>query len=246
MRRAGVFLSLLVCIPVLAQAGPPMLTGDPGTPGDGNWEINIAATLEKRRSESRWEAPALDLNYGLGEHIQLSYEVPWIVLSPSGEGTRSGLGNSNIGVKWRFLDEEKHGISASIKPEFEFNPPTSSADRGVVEEGTVFRLPLQMEKKLGPVTAGLEFGRAFKRKQDDAWIYGFVAGHKATERLELLGEIHGTGRPNFRMHETVFNLGAIYDLGKNYSALLSVGRSFQSAASDAPTLLLYIGMQLRL
>ncbi len=223
-----------------------MLTGDPGTPGDGKWEINIAATLEKRRSESRWEAPDLDLNYGIGEHIQLSYEVPWIVLSPEGEGTKSGLGNSTVGLKWRFLDEEKHGISMSGKGEFEFNPPTSSADRGLVDDGTVFRLPVQLEKKLGPVTAGLEFGRALKQRQSDAWIYGFVLGHKVTERLELLGEIHGTGRPNFRQHETVFNLGAIYDFGKNYAALLSAGRSFQGAASDAPTLLLYVGMQLRL
>lgn len=246
MRKTSVLLSLVVCIPVLAHAGPPMLTGDPGTPGDGKWEINIAATLEKRRSESRWEAPVLDLNYGLGERIQLTYEVPWIVLSSSGEGTMSGLGNSAAGVKWRFLDEDRHGISVSVFPQFEFNNPTSSTDRGLVDDGTVFRLPVQLEKKLGPVTAGLEFGRAFKQRQSDDWIYGFLLGHKVTEQLELLGEIHGTGRPNFREHETVFNLGAVYDLGKNYSALLSAGRSFQDAASDAPTLLLYIGMQLRL
>ncbi len=246
MRKAGVFLSLLMCIPVLAHAGPPMLTADPGTPGDGKWEINIAATLEKRRSESRWQAPDLDLNYGIGEHVQLSYEVPWIVLSPSGEGTKSGLGNSNIGLKWRFFDEEKDGISMSAKAEFEFNPPTSSADRGLVDDGTVFRLPVQLEKKLGPFIVDLEFGRAFKQRQSDDWIYGFLLGHKVTEQLELLGEIHGTGSPNFGKHETVFILGAIYDLGKDYSALLSAGRSFQGASSDAPTLLLYIGMQLRL
>ena len=115
-----------------------------------------------------------------------------------------------------------------------------------MDDGTVFRLPVQLEKKLGPFTADLEFGRAFKQRQSDAWIYGFLLGHKVTEHLELLGEIHGTGRPNFRQHEAVFDLGAVYDLGKNYSALLSAGRSFQDAASDAPSLLLYIGMQLRL
>jgi hypothetical protein len=92
----------------------------------------------------------------------------------------------------------------------------------------------------------LELGRAFKQRQSDDWIYGFLLGHKVTEQLELLGEIHGTGSPNFGKYETVLNLGAIYDLGKDYSALLSAGRSFQGASSDAPTLLLYIGMQLRL
>lgn len=246
MRRTVIALLIFVFLPVVAYGGPPMLTGDPGTPGDGKWEINVAAVLEKRRSESRWEAPALDLNYGVGERIQLSYEVPWIVLSPEGENTRSGLGNSNVGVKWRFLDEEKQGISMSTKPEFEFNPPNSSADRGLVDEGTVFRLPVQVEKKLGPVTGGLEFGRAFKQKQEDSWIYGFILGHRFTESLEMLGEIHGTGRPDFRKHETVFNVGGIWDLSKTYSMLFSAGRSFQSSAGDAPTLLLYAGMQLRL
>lgn len=246
MRKAGLLLLFTVCTPVLAHAGPPMITADPGTPGDGKWENNFAVTLEKRPSGTTWAAPDIDLNYGLGDHIQLNYEVPWIVVSPEGSSTKSGLGNSIVGVKWRFLDEEKHGISVSAKGEFEFNPPTSSADRGVVEEGTVFRLPVQMEKKVGPVTAGLESGRAFKQKQDDAWIYGFVVGHKITESFEVLGEVHGTGRPNFRKHETVFNVGTIWDLTKKYSLLFSAGRGFQGSASDAPSLLLYIGMQLRL
>ncbi len=246
MRKTAVALALIACSPVLAHAGPPMMTADPGTPGDGKWENNFAVTLEKRPSGSVWAAPDLDLNYGLGDHIQLNYEGPWIVVSPEGAGTKSGLGNSIVGVKWRFLDEEKQGISVSAKGEFEFNPPTSSADRGVVEEGTVFRLPVQMEKKLGPVTTGLEFGRAFKEKQEDAWIYGFVVGHKFTESIEVLGEVHGTGRPNFRKHETVFNVGTIWDLSRKYSLLFSAGRGFQSSASDAPTLLLYVGMQLRL
>ena len=44
------FVAVVVCLvaaagPRLARAdaGPPFLTNDPGTPGNGNWEINIAA-----------------------------------------------------------------------------------------------------------------------------------------------------------------------------------------------------------
>jgi hypothetical protein len=45
-------VALLLCLSVLAlytpdsahaQAGPPFLSNDPGTPGNGNWEINIAS-----------------------------------------------------------------------------------------------------------------------------------------------------------------------------------------------------------
>jgi hypothetical protein len=37
---------------------------DPGTPGNGNWEINIAAMQTTRPEVSSWQLPQLDVNYG--------------------------------------------------------------------------------------------------------------------------------------------------------------------------------------
>src|SRR5438445_482716 len=49
-------------LPALAQGGPPMVTDDPETPGDGHWEINIGAiatrTVGKRASSLRTHAAA--------------------------------------------------------------------------------------------------------------------------------------------------------------------------------------------
>lgn len=103
-------LSGLRARPVFAQGGPPLITDDPGTPGDGRWEINIAFTVEKRKTERSYESPILDINYGLGERIQLKYEVPRLVLDEHGERTKNGLGSSLIGVKWRFFDQDRQGI----------------------------------------------------------------------------------------------------------------------------------------
>ena len=60
----------------LAQGGPPLITNDPDTPGDGNWEINLA--VAGAHSDLGWDlaAPDLDVNYGLGDRIQLSMHVP--------------------------------------------------------------------------------------------------------------------------------------------------------------------------
>ena len=63
-----------------AFAGPPLLTDDPDTPGDKRWEINIAFTLDKLNTESTYETPILDLNYGVGDNIQIKYELPWRLL----------------------------------------------------------------------------------------------------------------------------------------------------------------------
>jgi len=40
--RIALLLLLMASACAHAQGGPPMLTDDPGTPGDGKWEVNIA------------------------------------------------------------------------------------------------------------------------------------------------------------------------------------------------------------
>src|SRR5262249_12495859 len=85
-----------------AQAGPPFIGDDPGTPGDGNWEINVATYAERHPDERIWNAPILDMNYGWGPRIQLKYQVPYLVAGTNDGPTRTGLGKSLAGVKWRF------------------------------------------------------------------------------------------------------------------------------------------------
>ena len=53
-----------------------MITDDTGTPGPGAWEVHIAATMQRAASTSTGDLPLLDINYGVGEQIQLKYEVP--------------------------------------------------------------------------------------------------------------------------------------------------------------------------
>ena len=58
-----------------ATGGPPLVTDDPGTPGSRKLEMNVAFTSEVTSSERRFETPILDLNYGLGDQIQLKYDI---------------------------------------------------------------------------------------------------------------------------------------------------------------------------
>jgi len=65
-----------MCLPgvMFGQGGPPMLTDDPGTPGPGKWEDNIAFAFEHRPGETFYDTPQFDLNYGVGDHIQLAQQ----------------------------------------------------------------------------------------------------------------------------------------------------------------------------
>jgi Putative MetA-pathway of phenol degradation len=238
------FLTLLLTGPALA--GPPLQTDDTGTPGDKHWEINIAYTLDKRHATTTQETPIIDLSYGVGDNIQLKYEVPWLVLHENGLGTKSGLGNSVAGVKWRFLDEKRDGVAMSLYPQVEFNNPTSSADSGIVDEGTNLLLPVQVSKKFGSVWINGEVGYTFRQHTADEWLYGLSSGYEIREDLTILGEIHGVSTKDLKNNEVIFNVGTQWDFDKNYGLLASVGRSFKSATSGAPNLLLYLGLQIRL
>jgi hypothetical protein len=237
-------LSVLPTRAVLAQGGPPLITDDPGTPGDGKWEINIAFTTEKRRTARSYESPILDINYGLGDQIQLKYEVPWLVLDERGEHTKAGLGNSAVGVKWRFLEQERHQFDMSIYPQFEFNNSDSAVDRGLIDKGVEFVLPFQVEKSFGPISLNPEFGYAFHEYDDNEWIYGLALGCETSSKLELLGEISGVTGQDLENDELVFNIGARWELSETNTLLISAGRSFHDSASGEPEFLLYTGIQL--
>src|SRR5215470_10781067 len=101
-----------------ADAGPPMITDDPMTPGDGHWEINVATTSDHSAGQTEYALPLLDVNYGLGERVQLKFEVPYVVETGNGS-TRKGAGDSLLGVKWRFFDSGEDGWQISTYPQVE-------------------------------------------------------------------------------------------------------------------------------
>jgi hypothetical protein len=230
----------------LAQGGPPLLTDDPGTPGDGNWEINLAFAVESLEDETTFEAPLLDINYGVGDTIQLKFELPWIFLHQDGDGTKNGLGNSAFGIKWRFLDEDPDGLSMSVYPQFQFRNPTSSGDRGIVDERMELFLPVQAQKTFGAVSVNPEIGLLVREGQRDQWVYGLAVGYQASPDVDLLGELHGTALTDMSDYDAVVNLGLRWHLDDMFTLLASAGTQlFRSGSVRNETEFVgYAGLQL--
>ena len=225
------------------QSSPPLFTNNPGTPGDGKWEINIGMAFEKLRDETLYEAPVLDINYGLGDRIQLKYEIPWLFLEEDGAETINGPGNSEIGLKYRFLDENPHGVSMSVYPLFSFNNPTSSDERGLVDPGMELVLPVQVVRRAGPIGLNLEFGYSLIEHSEDEWIYGLAAGVPLCERFDLLGEINGTSTRDFDSDILVFNVGGLFKAHQNVNLLFSIGRGLRGPDEAEPDFLGFAGLQ---
>ena len=253
--RRGARIERILCFLVLysagllfpaearGQGGPPLLTDDPGTPGNRNWEINIAFTGEHRHDARLFEAPLLDINYGWGDRIQLKFEVPWLFLHERDARAQSGMGNSAVGVKWRFLDEGKHAVSLSTYPQFEFNSRGSSVEHGLVEPGRSLLLPLEIQRKVGPIELNGEGGYEIVEKGRDEWILGLAFGREISRRMELLGEVYGSGLVSEDEHDLVFDLGSRWSLNKNFVLLFMAGRSFSGPVSGQPQFFAYVGIQ---
>jgi len=220
-----------------------MITDDPGTPGNGHWENNIAVAFEHRPNEISWDLPAIDLNYGVGEHIQLTLQGGPVLLKRSGHGLIGGLGGTEAAVKWRFLDEEKSGFDASMFPRVLFNITQSSVRRGLAEDGTRFQIPFQVAKTFGRFHADAEFGPLASTLGRSEWIYGIVGGVEVAKTTMLMAELHGTSRMNFTRDVLTVNFGLRHQLTEARILIASIGHELRDP-DQARSFIGYLGVQL--
>ena len=220
-----------------------MVTDDPETPGDGHWEINLAAL--GAHTPGRWDVslPDADINYGWGDRIQLKVDVPYNFAKESGESWMSGLGTGNVGVKWRFLDGgEKGGLSMSTYPQYLSAWSAASRRKGVASSEREFFLPVEIARKIGEWNFDGEIGRAFVQHGDNQWAIGGIAAHACGSRGECLFEIHETLAPHDS--QTLVNLGLRAKLSESSVLLASVGREFGPATDDRQDFVFYLGVQI--
>ena len=128
------------------------------------------------RTRPRSTLPAIDLNYGVGEHIQLTLQTAPVFLKRSGHGLIGGIGGTEAAVKWRFLDEATSGFDMSMFPRVIFNIAHSSVRRGLADDGTRFQIPFQAAKTFGRLHMDAEFGPRASTVGRSEWLYGIVCG----------------------------------------------------------------------
>ena len=226
--RVGTLILFLAVVVgrTLAQAGPPFRTDDPETPGNKHWEINLGWIGDRNPAAGAYQVPDFDFNYGLGDRIQLKYELPIAieenrVLPPTSEtqpvepgSVLAGLGQSLLGVKWRFYqhhpgdpwigrtpslvnktpasaEEPVVDFSVGTYPQLSLNNPTSSVRRGVVASGPDFLLPLEANARFGPIRVDGEVGYHFGNQSlPQSWIRGMIVGHEFSDSTEAYAEIY--------------------------------------------------------
>lgn len=232
--------------PAHADAGPPFLSNDPGTPGNGNWEINIGAVPTILPGTSIWQLPQFDVNYGVGERVQLTVEIPYVVKTTSGESAASGWGNTLPGVKWRFFDQGEDGWQISTFPTYQTAGSVSAQRAGIAVDGPRLLLPLEVAKKMGPVNVNLEVGAYVPWHGEHEHIIGLVVGHRFSPGFDLDAELYDDHVRGAVPDVTTLDVGGRYKLHRGFNLLFMAGRSIRGNSPGQVEFLGYFGVQILL
>jgi hypothetical protein len=226
-----------------AQGGPPLITDDPGTPGNGHWEINTAITENDIAGVRVFSTPHIDLNYGLGDHIQLKYETGYLLAKlPGVSGLPTGFDDSLLGVKWRFLDQDSAGVDVSTYPQLNFVNSSGAVNRGLAERGTNLFLPVEVSHTFGRVSLDGEVGYQYLSSDRNQWEVGVVGAVDVTDKLELLTELHGSSETFLSRGDVIVDPGLRFKLRRHFTLLAAAGTGLRGAPGTT-RLVAYLGFQ---
>jgi hypothetical protein len=145
-------------------------------------------------------------------------------------------------------------LGISTYPQLFLNNPTRAVERGLVDTGPNFLLPLEVSARFGPIRINGEGGYYFgNRSVPQSWIRGLLVGHEFSESTEAYVEIYDQQDANRissdsrKQRETTLGVGGRRALNreKSLNLLLMAGRSFQSvrASNSQPSWIAYVGLQ---
>ena len=216
----------IVFAPATGHAGPPYVTDDPEPVEFRHWEFYLATQHSITRAAASGTAPHVEVNYGAWPGLQLHVIAPLAYARPSGGPTFYGVGDIEVGAKFRFIDEGRWWPMVGTFPQFEL--PTGDAGSGLGTGHLHVLIPLWLQKSFGPWTTygggGLWVNPGAENRNYEfvGWLLQRRLSHLATLGAEIFYTTPDQvgGDASLR-----FNLGLVLDLTEHHHLLLSAGRA---------------------
>ncbi len=231
MKRRCMVCLLGVMLSSMAIAGPPFRTDDPEPVEFQHWEFYIASTGTFGEGYSL-TAPHVEINYGLLPDVQVHLIAPLEYVNPKGETAHYGYGDTEIGVKYRFIHESDWVPQVGIFPLLEL--PTGDEDKNLGTGKVQAFLPLWLQKSWGPwkTYGGCGYWINPGKGNRDFWFFGWEAERELSEYVTIGAEIfHQTATEKGGDSDTGFNIGGYINFTKANHLLFSAGRDI-SGPSD--------------
>jgi hypothetical protein len=249
-QRAGLLAWAVIsaCCAFPALAGPPFVTDDANTPDANHFEINLAAQYTKFQGGSVGAMPSLEVNYGVTDKLQIAILTPLTMAQADGSGTNIGLGDVELGVKYRFIDSDDSGWRPGIAFAPSIVMPSGSEARGLGSGQIQAFLPIWLSKEFAQWTVfgggGYNINPGFDRL--NWWFTGIGVARELSSKWTVGAEIfHATPTDRGATDDTAFNVGAIYNISDTHHLMMSIGRNIINAKENN-ALSVYIGYQFTL
>ncbi len=217
-----------LAVATLARAGPPFVTDDPEPVEYQHWEVYLGSQYEHGTDGARGTLPQGEVNYGVIPNLQLHLIAPVAFDAPSGASRQSGYGDTELGAKYRFLEEADGRPQLGVFPLIEL--PTGNSTRGLGSGHTQIFLPVWLQKRFGTWTTYGGAGYWINPGQGNRnwWFTGWLLQKQVRPDLTVGAEIfHETAQNDGGESDTRMNLGVIWDLDETRHLMASVGPAIQ-------------------
>lgn len=207
-------VSALALFSTAAFAGPPFQTDDPQPIDFQHYEFYTFAATDSTAIETDTVTPGFEFNWGALPNVHLHIIVPGAGVFPADEPTAFGLGDIELGIKYRFVQESKHRPMIGTFVMFEV--PSGNFDKGLGLGKTWYKLPLWVQKSFGPWTTyggggvTLVNTPGFRNYPFAGWLVQRDLGKRVTLGTEIFYHgPEGEGSPLTR-RATMVDVGGYY------------------------------------
>jgi hypothetical protein len=217
---------VLVALAGPAMAGPPFLTDDPAPVDYKHSEFYIFSTYDKADDGKNIAIPAFEYNYGIFPETQFHIVVPFVRNIPDDGSSEYGLGDVEVGIKYRFVQETETSPQIGIFPMAEL--ASGNADKGLGNGKPWYRLPVWIQKSWGEWTTygggGYVINHAAGQKSYP--FGGWLLQRDVGEQWTLGGEVFARGKDtDDGRSATLLNFGGYCKFTPDFNLLFSAGHS---------------------
>ncbi|MEN6320075.1 MAG: transporter [Syntrophaceae bacterium] len=216
---------IFILSPQSALAGPPFITDDPEPVEYKHWEVYLASQYKHDRDQNSVTLPHIEVNYGLVPNVQVHLIAPLQYVKLEGEASHYGYGDTEFGIKYRFIQETKNFPQVGIFPILEI--PTGDLTRGLGNGRIQVFLPLWLQKSWGPWTTYGGGGYWINPGDDNKnwWQFGWLVQREINKMITLGAELYYKTASKVDIDDSKgYTIGAIINLTENHHILFSIGQ----------------------
>lgn len=214
-----------------AFAGPPFQTDDPEPVEPHHWEFYVATQQTLDAGGRSGTMPHLEFNYGAAPEVQLHLLAPLAFDHPAGGPRERGYGDTELGVKFRFVQESDSLPMVATFPIY--LAPTGDDERGLGNGRYQLFLPIWLQKHWDKWTTygggGYWINHASGARNN--WFVGWEVQRELTQQWTLGAEVfHRTEQAAGQGSSAGFNLGGSFNPDEHHHILFSLGKGLRNAS----------------